>query len=138
MLRSSLALLLFGCSVATAPAHDSWCIEGASEPERGVIENALAEWQDAGATFALGDCARRIQVVDELDHMGYFDGRDIQLLRPTTGTAADPAILRWAALHELGHALALPHSEHEEDVMYAYNTMQLHLTQRDREALWTR
>jgi hypothetical protein len=38
------------------------------------------------------------------------------------GEAADPRRVRLTAAHEMGHALGLPHSDSERDVMYPTNT----------------
>ncbi len=137
-MRLGALVLLAACS-APAPTEPSWCIDGATSAEAALIESAVSEWNErAGAGIVVGaDCDRRLVVVDELTRMGEWDGYEARVARPRTGVAeADAAVLRWVALHELGHALGLGHSDHEEDVMFSSSTFQEHLTQRDVDALW--
>jgi hypothetical protein len=53
---------------------------------------------------------------------------------PSTGRPFAPDTRRAIVLHELGHALGLPHSSHPEDVMYPVATATA-LTDRDRFSL---
>jgi len=58
----------------------------------------------------------------------------LALRSPSTGRPFAPEARRAIVLHELGHALGLPHSSHADDVMYPIATT-TSLTDRDRFSL---
>jgi hypothetical protein len=90
----------------------------------------VVRWSDtleadrAGTTDVTWDKAGRIRRVAV-----YLTTRS-----PATGRAFAPETRRAIALHELGHALGLPHSGHLPDVMYPIATA-IALTDRDRFSL---
>ncbi|HXW96163.1 MAG TPA: matrixin family metalloprotease [Gemmatimonadales bacterium] len=78
----------------------------------------------AGATDVTWDRAGRIRHVLV----------NLTTRSPSTGRPYAPETRRAIVLHELGHALGLPHSSHQEDVMYPVATA-TELTDRDRFSL---
>ena len=76
------------------------------------IGQATVRWE-------VGSAGPRLEVVEFLLTTLAPDGRPI-----------DPERIRLTAAHEMGHVLGLPHSDDEQDVMYAYNTA-TRLTYRD-------
>jgi len=59
---------------------------------------------------------------------------ELATTNPYDGGDLDPAQLRLTAMHEMGHALGLPHSDQPRDVMYPTNTA-TSLSARDYRAL---
>jgi hypothetical protein len=90
----------------------------------------LIRWTDtleadrAGATDVTWDKAGRIRRVTVF----------LALRAPATGRSFLPEARRAIVLHELGHALGLPHSSNQGDVMYPVATATA-LSQRDRFSL---
>ena len=136
----AIGLLALACSVQTPP-EPTWCVDGATPEELALAQDAIAEWNTrAGAELSIAaDCSRRIVVVEHFgaaERLGEWDGQTAWVARPQTGMPeADAVVFRWVVLHELGHAMGLGHSDHEEDAMFEYSTFQRGLTQRDIDAL---
>jgi hypothetical protein len=90
----------------------------------------IIRWTDtlesdrAGATDVTWDKAGRVHRVTVY----------LAVRSPATGRPFAPEARRAIVLHELGHALGLPHSSHASDVMYPVATSTL-LTDRDRFSL---
>lgn len=90
----------------------------------------IVRWSDtlesdrAGATDVTWDKSGRVHRVTVY----------LAVRSPSTGRPFAPEARRAIVLHELGHALGLPHSSHPEDVMYPIATA-TGLTDRDRFSL---
>jgi hypothetical protein len=90
----------------------------------------IVRWSDtlesdrAGATDVTWDKAGRVHRVTVY----------LAVRSPSTGRPFAPESRRAIVLHELGHALGLPHSSHPEDVMFPIATAS-GLTDRDRFSL---
>lgn len=99
------------------------------------VRDAFGEWTDAGIPlrFAFVDQARdaeiRVRWTDRLDHKtgntvwrvdrnGWMRGGDVVLATHLgDGRVLDVRSLRAIALHEVGHAIGLSHSDDRHDVM---------------------
>ncbi len=129
-------LAVVGCSMPLEGERDCFRARGLSEAQLAVVQEAMDEWNArAGTGLRTGvDCTYTIVMRDmpKAERLGEWDGETVSLRPGTTGIPeADRDILRWEALHELGHALGLGHSEQPEDVMSAYHSFQTGLTDGD-------
>ena len=115
-------------------ALDSWSPAGVGlrflEQRDTVGAAMVVRWTDsleadrAGATDVTWDKAGRIR------HVAIF----LATRSPSTGRPFAPEVRRAIILHELGHALGLPHSTVRQDVMFPIATA-TDLTDRDRFSL---
>lgn len=115
-------------------AFDLWSPAGAGlrflEQDDTIGADMIVRWADsleadrAGATDVTWDKSGRIHRVTV-----YLGTRS-----PSTGRPFAAEARRAIVLHELGHALGLPHSAHPEDVMFPVATA-VALTDRDRFSL---